>query len=765
MTLNWTAATDNVGVTSYGIYRDGLPIFNVENPDGSAPAPTSYIDANVPPGTYTYTVDAADAIGNRSGLSNTATITTAPNLAALPAGTVVNEPPVAPVQIISFPSRDFVSSSGFLATDTVQVQVLRRVDGQPGPALISTSTVIPLQDPRAAPNAPFAGIVEVNHPGGGCWDGVTPDIRVGDIIRTVAYNPDGTIRTVDQTTTANVIAERPLLVKNATPGLADGVVAVHGVAMYADGTPIDLAQFENRLIANRDLFVFNGRRVLRAGGAGNDGAISYDTTDPTGVRWTATYTGLVQEDVDRVLGLNGFSGAQSRALWLGVVPLAGLELTIYENDADPLGSGTVNGPAAAVCFAPSEPFDTSPPGTPSLAVSQAGPNSVQLSWGGAADNVAIYGYAIYQDGIRIRNLGAVTSFVLNNVPAGNHSYTVDAADAASPSAQLSPTFKYNSPWGNRSAMSNIATLGQPDVVAPSVPTNLVATSGPSKVALTWTASTDNIGVTSYGVYRGGVKVADVAAPSTTYTDLNLAVGTYTYTVDAADAAGNRSAQPAAVTANVTALADAIAPTVPTNLVADTRDIYAGATAPAIGPHDVKLSWTRSTDNVGVTGYGIYRRNTVPVGGTFGKVADIPASATPTYLDTPASIGTYEYSIDAFDSAANRSARSASKRAVSVNDPPTGTHSILPFPQRDFVSSTGYALSEGPVTVTVIRGGRTVATSTAISPVEDPATPGLGAVEVNHPGGGCWSNVTPNLLPGDIVRYTNAAGLAEQTRTR
>ena len=68
-------------------------------------------------------------------------------------------------------------------------------------------------------------------------------------------------------------------------------------------------------------------------------------------------------------------------------------------------------------------------------------------------------------------------------------------------------------------------------------------------------------------------------------------------------------------------------------------------------------------------------------------------------------------------------------------------------------------------MTVIRGGRTVATSTAISPVEDPATPGLGAVEVNHPGGGCWSNVTPNLLPGDIVRYTNAAGLAEQTRTR
>ena len=631
--------------------------------------------------------------------------------------------------------------------------------------MASTSTVTPQPDPRAAPNAPFAGIVEVNHPGGGCWDGVTPDIRPGDIIRTIAYNPDGTIRTVDQSTTANVVAERPVLVKNATPGVADGVVAVHGMAMSADGSPIDLAQFENRLIANRDLFAFNGRRTLRAGGAGKDGAISYDTTDPTGVHWTATYGGLVQQDIDRSLGLNGFSGAESRAVWLGVQPVAGLELTIFENSADPLGSGTINGPSAAVCSSPSEPFDTAPPSAPSLAVTQAGPNSVQLNWGGAADNVAIYGYGLYQDGTRIRNVGAVTSFVLNNVPAGDHTYNVDATDSATPAAQFAPTPTYNSPYGNRSALSNVATLGQPDVLAPSVPTNVVAQSGPGQVTLTWTASTDNVGVTLYGVYRGGVKVTDVPAPSTSFSDLNLAVGTYVYTVDAADAAANRSAQSATATANVTANADAIAPSQPTNLVADTRDLFTGATAPALGTHDVKLSWTASTDNVGVTGYGVYRRNAIPAGGTFVKIIDIPAAASPTYTDTPASIGTYEYVIDAFDSAGNRSTQSTSKTAVTVNDPPTGTHSILPFPQRDFVSSTGYALSEGPVTVSVIRGGHTVSTSTAITPVEDPTTPGLGAVEVNHPGGGCWSDVTPNLLPGDIVRFTNAAGLAEESRTR
>src|ERR671932_327859 len=317
VTLNWTASTDNVGVTSYGVYRDGLPIFNVQNPDGSAPAPTTYVDANVPPGTYTYTVDAADAAGNRSPVSNAASATTVQQVATLPAGTVVHNPPVAPVQIISFPSRDFVSSSGFLPTDTVLVQVLRKYDSQVAPVVVSTSTVIPQADPRAAPDAPFAGIVEVNHPGGGCWDGVTPDIRTGDTIRTIAYTPDGAIRTVDETITANVVAERPFVVKSASSSTAaDGVVQVKGVAMYHDGTPMDLAQVENRLIANRDHFVLNGRRVIRAGGAGKDGTLVYDPADPTGVHWIATYSGLVQQDIDRIMGLNGFPGAESRALWL-----------------------------------------------------------------------------------------------------------------------------------------------------------------------------------------------------------------------------------------------------------------------------------------------------------------------------------------------------------------------------------------------------------------------------------------------------------------
>jgi hypothetical protein len=67
-------------------------------------------------------VDGRDAVGNRSGFSNIVSTTTA----QAPANPVVNEPPTLPVSIISFPSRDFISSEPLLPTDTVNVSVIRK---------------------------------------------------------------------------------------------------------------------------------------------------------------------------------------------------------------------------------------------------------------------------------------------------------------------------------------------------------------------------------------------------------------------------------------------------------------------------------------------------------------------------------------------------------------------------------------------------------------------------------------------------------------
>ncbi|MEV0198160.1 glycosyl hydrolase family 18 protein [Nonomuraea sp. NPDC050691] len=103
---------------------------------------------------------------------------------------------------------------------------------------------------------------------------------------------------------------------------------------------------------------------------------------------------------------------------------------------------------------------------------------------------------------------------------------------------------------------NVPALWKPvtgggDTQAPSAPGNLRSTGvSSSSVSLAWSASTDNVGVTGYDVYRGSSRVATVAG--TSYTDSGLAASTsYTYTVRARDAAGNVSAASPAVTATTT----------------------------------------------------------------------------------------------------------------------------------------------------------------------------------------------------------------------
>ena len=81
-----------------------------------------------------------------------------------------------------------------------------------------------------------------------------------------------------------------------------------------------------------------------------------------------------------------------------------------------------------------------------------------------------------------------------------------------------------------------------DTTAPSVPTGLAAaTPSSTSVALTWTASTDNTGVTGYDVFRDGALLTTIA-PATTYTDSTVQpASTHTYTLRARDVAGNVSA--------------------------------------------------------------------------------------------------------------------------------------------------------------------------------------------------------------------------------
>src|SRR5438552_7783903 len=96
---------------------------------------------------------------------------------------------------------------------------------------------------------------------------------------------------------------------------------------------------------------------------------------------------------------------------------------------------------------------------------------------------------------------------------------------------------------------SITTASATDTTPPTTPTGLTAAAAGSTGAnLSWSASTDNVGVTGYIVRGNGVQVATPAATSFADTGLSAAT-TYSYTVAARDAAGNIS--PNSATASVT----------------------------------------------------------------------------------------------------------------------------------------------------------------------------------------------------------------------
>ena len=168
-----------------------------------------------------------------------------------------------------------------------------------------------------------------------------------------------------------------------------------------------------------------------------------------------------------------------------------------------------------------------------------------------------------------------------------------------------------------------------DTQAPTTPVLSSINVGLSSFRATWTASTDNVGVTGYEVYLDSVQVG---ITNNLYYDFsNLTPNTtYTVTVRAKDAADNKSSFG---TLTQSTLADTVSPTQPTGVGVD--DVSATS---------VRLYWNASTDNVGVAGYRVFRDSTLV--GTTIDTSMIIAGLSPS---TP-----YLMKVVAFDATGNNS---------------------------------------------------------------------------------------------------------------
>ncbi|HEY5873493.1 MAG TPA: hypothetical protein VIT46_09670 [Gaiellaceae bacterium] len=254
---------------------------------------------------------------------------------------------------------------------------------------------------------------------------------------------------------------------------------------------------------------------------------NFDASDPVvngvSIRIAPATTSIVQSKlVDANPSTTTFSDA---ALGVGatvVDPLTGVSLTTLS--VGPTGASvSIQMPGGGDTQAPTGPA--------SLSATPTSSSSIQLSWPAATDNVGVAGYRVLRNGQQVVETTALSYLDSGRAPSTTYGYEVRAYDAA----------------GNvgAAATASATTPSSGDTASPSVPSGLVATVQKGrKVVLSWNASTDNVGVVGYDVYRNGTRVAGPSG--TSYSD-RPGRGTFTYQVRARDAAGNVSGPSAPLT--------------------------------------------------------------------------------------------------------------------------------------------------------------------------------------------------------------------------
>ncbi|WP_299484986.1 fibronectin type III domain-containing protein [uncultured Allomuricauda sp.] len=268
---------------------------------------------------------------------------------------------------------------------------------------------------------------------------------------------------------------------------------------------------------------------------------SSNTTDTTtDLSWSASTdnVGVTNYEVfqDGVSIAN--TGTTTNFNVTGLAPSTGYNFTVFAEDAAG-NTSTVSNTEAVNTLADSQ----APSAITDLASSNTTETTTDLSWSASTDNVGVTNYEVFQDGVSIANTGTTTTFNVTGLVADtSYDFTVFAEDAQ----------------GNTSTVSNtetVNTLAGPDTEAPTAIVDLTA-SGTTSVgtSLSWSAATDNVGVTNYEVFQDGVSIANTGT-TTSFNVTGLVADTsYDFTVFAEDAAGNTST--VSNTENITTLTGA-----------------------------------------------------------------------------------------------------------------------------------------------------------------------------------------------------------------
>ena len=182
---------------------------------------------------------------------------------------------------------------------------------------------------------------------------------------------------------------------------------------------------------------------------------------------------------------------------------------------------------------------------------------------------------------------------------------------------------------------------------PGTPTLVSDTS--SSVTVAWTASSDNVGVTGYELFRDGQLCQQTNGTTLTATCSNLNPKVqYGFYVNALDAAGNTSQPSGTLSVTTPSSGDNTPPTAPSNVHTT-----------SVTSTSIALAWTASTDNVGVTGYDVDN----VVNGTPTQLGSSAGNTPSAQLSALSPNTTYHLQVTAFD--ANKNVSPASSPVLTV----------------------------------------------------------------------------------------------------
>lgn len=347
-----------------------------------------------------------------------------------------------------------------------------------------------------------------------------------------------------------------------------------------------------------------------------------DVTDTTAtISWSASTDNVGVQGYKVLSGNEELADVTDTSVTLQeLAPETAYTLTVVAYDA----AGNQSEPAS-VTFTTAEEADTQSPSAPAeVSAEDITDTTAMISWTASTDNKGVAGYRIKNGEVILKDQVTDTQAQLTNLnPGTEYVISVVAYDAA----------------GNESDPGTVSftTLGEPekpDTEKPSIPADVKAENITAAAAdISWTASTDNIGVAGYKVMKQDTLLANVTeGTSYSLTGLNPQTA-YTIDIIAYDAAGNES-DPGSVTFTTLELRDEEAPSIPDSVKAD-----------PVGQTTAWISWNASTDNVGVAGYEVKNGNTVLADVTEGTGVEIKDLLRGTQ---------YTISVTAYDAAGNRS---------------------------------------------------------------------------------------------------------------